>query len=808
MSFKHIRPLAVVRKKHSNPYRRFASRALVSAALASVPATAHAAAIQPAQREAQALAFDIAPASLDEALRQFEAITGVSIDLRVPADVVAQLESPGVTGVRSWRNALDGLLEGTGLSARTTPAGGVAVDVTPLRESVEVTAAPLALSTPKLPGPVRDVPQTVTVITSAVMAEQGATTLRDVLRNVTGITFQAGEGGVPAGDTLTMRGFSARTDMFVDGVRDVGGYSRDAFNLEQVEVAKGPSSALAGRGSTGGAINQVSKAPTLQSSSAASMSAGTAGHRRGTLDVNQPLAALPIPGAALRVNAMWTDTGTPHRDVVHAARWGVAPVLGLGTGTHTRATLGYYTLRQDNVPDYGLPWVPANSNPALQAFANGAPPVDQANYYGLRARDYERTVTDVATLDIAQDIGSASTLRTLSRWGRTRRDSVITAPRFASVETSTAITRQLQSRDMTDAILTTQTNLTSRVRTGAAAHVLSAGLELAAESSENFARVGPVAPLADLFAPDARAAYAGPVVRTGARTRGTASSLAAYAFDTVAFGQRWELSGGARWDRFAVDHASIAATGEATPLSRVDAMTSVRGGIVFTPHRQGRLYAGYSTAFNPSAEGLALTAVNVTLAPEQTRHAEAGSKWDLFRQRLSATAAVFRTEKINARTPGLNAGDPATVLAGRQWVSGVELGLSGRLRSWWSGLANYTFMRSRIAASNTAAERDQNLALTPRHTASVWTTFALPGGAGLGGGAQFMDSVFRNATNTARVPSYWLLSATASYEVNSHLTLRLNGTNLTDRRYVDRVGGGHYLPGPGRQVMLTAAVAR
>ncbi|MGH6720144.1 MAG: TonB-dependent receptor, partial [Alphaproteobacteria bacterium] len=454
------------------------------------------------------------------------------------------------------------------------------------------------------------------------------------------------------------------------------------------------------------------------------------------------------------------------------------------------------------------PWVPANTNPELAAYANGEAPVDASNFYGLTTRDYEKTETDLATLDVAQDVTAGTTLRTVARWGRNLRDSVITAPRFVAVNASTDISRQLQSRDMKDLILASQTSVTSRFDTGPVAHAVAAGVELSTESSTNYARTGPTAPTADLYAPNPDDPYPGPIVRSGARTRGTADSVSAYAFDTLHLGARWELSGGLRWERFAVDYEALATTGDVTPFARTDTMTSGRAGAVFKPRAEGSLYVGVGTSFNPSAEGLSLTAANVTLEPEKTRNVEVGTKWDLFRQQLSATAALFRTEKTNARTPGVNPGDPPTVLAGEQRVSGVELGLSGRVRRWWTLLANYAHMRSTIAASNTSAELDQNLALTPEHSLSFWSTVDLPRGVGLGLGAQYMDSVFRNATNTAAVPSYWLANATASYAVNSHLTLRLNGTNLTNERYVDRVGGGHYIPGPGRQLMLTAAVRR
>jgi catecholate siderophore receptor len=798
----------VARQRKKGRHRLFAFSAYaISAALSGRAVEAAQPAQVPVVRPAESLAFNIPAGQLDAVLKALATHAGLTLELQVPADTVAMMHSPGVSGTWSIDDAIARVLDGTSLAFRRT-GSVVRIEVGRLSESVEVTGRISNLSTPKLTEPLRDIPQTITVIPRAVMDEQGATTLRDVLRNVAGITFQAGEGGVPAGDQLSIRGFSARTDMFVDGVRDFGGYSRDSFNMEQVEVAKGPTSSLAGRGSTGGAINQVSKAPNLSPLADATIGAGNASYQRTTIDVNQPLSDFPIPGTAIRVNAMWTDTDVPNRDHVSSSRWGVAPSIGLGAGTKTRATISYFKLKQDNLPDYGLPWVPATTNPELAAFANGTPPVDQSNFYGLLQRDYENTDTDLATVDVARDLGRDTVVRNLTRWGRNVRDSIITAPRFVAVNTGTALNRQLQSRDMTDEILANQTNLTTRVSTGAIDHAIVAGVELSSESSVNHARIGPTAPTADLYHPNPNDPYPGPIVRSGASTDGTANSMAAYAFDTLSIGSHLELTGGLRWDRFAVDYVSTAVTGAATPFDRVDTMTSGRAGIVYKPRPEGSVYVGYGTSFNPSAEGLSLAAANVDLEPEKTRNIEAGTKWDLFRQQLSATAAIFRTDKTNARTPGVNPGDPPTVLAGRQQVSGIEFGVSGRLRRWWTAIVNYAHMRSTIEASNTAAELDQNLALTPEHTLSLWTTFDLPGGVGVGGGAQYMDSVFRNATNTTSVPSYWLINATASYAVNTHLTLRVNASNLADEHYVDRVGGGHYIPGPGRQAMVTATIRR
>lgn len=757
------------------------------------------------EQQAPVVRFDIPAGPLDRAIEAFQAATNLTFDVQVPADTLSMVQAAGLSGRFTAEEGLRRLLDASGMAARQTAPDKFTIEIRVAEESVQVRGRIPSVASPKYTEPLRDVPQTIAVIPAAVMQQQGAVTLRDVLRNVSGITFQAGEGGVPAGDQLTIRGFSARTDIFVDGIRDFGGYSRDAFNLEQVEVAKGPSSAIAGRGSTGGAINQISKSPNMTQSYGGSIALGNANSRRTTLDVNTPIDGLG-KSAAFRLNAMFTDTDVPRRDEVSAQRWGLAPSLAFGVGTPTRLTLSYFHLSQDNLPEYGLPWVPANTNPALEAFSNGMPPVDQSNFYGLTSRDYEDTLTRLATVQVDHDFTGTVSQRNLTRYGTTKRDSVITAPRFVSVNTSTDINRQLQSRDMTDKIVANQTNVTSRFRTGPLQHALVTGLEFSAESSENFGRSGPAAPVADLFNPDANAAYLGPITRNGSFTDGKATSAAAYAFETLNLTEQWELTGGLRWDHFDVDYDALSTANVVSDLSRTDSMVSWRGGAVYKPRVNGSIYLGVGTSLNPSAEGLALSDATVTLDPERTRTYEIGTKWDTPDARASFNAAIFRTEKTNARTPGLNPGDPPTVLAGKQRVDGVELGVSGRLTDRWTTFGTVSLMQSDITASNTAGELDSALALTPERTFSLWTTYALPKGVSVGGGAQYMDSVFRNATNTASVPSYWLINALASYEVNSHLTLRFNGNNLADEQYVDRVGGGHYIPGPGRQAMISADV--
>jgi catecholate siderophore receptor len=281
-------------------------------------------------------------------------------------EAIRTVQSPGVSGTYTDRQALQQILGDTGVASQFTDTGVVRLELAVVSTSIEVTARAAEPASPKYTEPLRQIPQTISIISRDVIEQQGATTLSDVLRNVPGLTVVAGEGGTPAGDNLVLRGFSARNDIFVDGVRDLGPQSRDPFNLEQVEVVKGPQSAFTGRGSTGGSINMISKSPNLNRFFGGSVSLGSASMQRATADINVPIGER----SAFRLNGMIHDAGVPGRDVVENERWGVAPGLAFGLGTPTRVTLGYYKLKQENISDYGIPWVPANNNVlAALAFA-------------------------------------------------------------------------------------------------------------------------------------------------------------------------------------------------------------------------------------------------------------------------------------------------------------------------------------------------------------------------------------------------------------------------------------------------------
>jgi catecholate siderophore receptor len=449
-----------------------------------------------------------------------------------------------------------------------------------------------------------------------------------------------------------------------------------------------------------------------------------------------------------------------------------------------------------------------NTNVPLRAYGDQPAPVDFGNFYGLTSRDYEDTKTNVATGRVEHDFGSALSLRSILRAGDTNRDSLITSPRFES-DASTAIRRtDWKSRDQSDGIVASQTDLTSKFRTGSIGHALVTGVEFARETSENWNRVerGGPQPSTDLFNPDFSTPYASHLARDGAVNDATAQSAAVFVFDTLQLHPKLELTGGLRWDRFALDYRTVNAASQESTLERTDDMVSWRGGTVYKPRPNGSIYVGVGTSLNPSTEGLSLSAATATLDPERSRSVEAGAKWDLLGGRLGFNTAVFGTSKNNARTPGVNPGDPPTVLQGEHTVSGVEFGVNGNVTDRWQMFGGYTFMDSEITRSNNAAEVGKEFGNTPNHSLSLWTTYRLPRAAEVGGGAQYVGDRFNSNTGARTAPAYWVIDAMAAYRVSEQLTMRVNGLNIANERYIDRVGGGHFIPGPGRSVMLTADI--
>jgi catecholate siderophore receptor len=743
--------------------------------------------------------FEIPAGSLDAVLPAFERATGLNVTFI--NEHLRAIPSKGVSGAYAADQALERILSNTGLAYRFTSAKNVSIDLKSVSTSVEVTASvdALAESSPKFAKDPLETPQTITAVPNAVMQQQGVTTLRDALRNVAGISLAAGEGGAQ-GDNLTIRGFTARNDLFIDGMRDFGSYYRDPFNTQEVEVLQGPSSVMFGRGSTGGAVNQATKTPVLNKFISGDIDVGTDLTRRATFDIDRPVPALGS-GAALRLSVMGDEGDVAGRDIAENRRFGIAPSLVLGLGTPTRWTFGYFHQNADDNPDYGVPWL-----------FNGPAPVPHNNYYGFKNGNYLRTYDDIGTAKVEHDVNSHITLRDQVRYANYVRDALITEAQIPSGVTaatplsSIQITRHEIGVNSVESYLDEQLDLTAHAQTGFIRHDIVAGIEGGRETSDPTRPTWTNVPTTSLLNPNPDQALSGNVAITSI-VHTTSMTAAAYALDTMKIGKHWDLTGGIRWDRFDTRYSQTVAP--ASAFRRVDEMPSWKAAAVYKPVAAGSIYFDAGTSFNPSAESLSLSASTANLPPEKNRTYEFGTKWDVPLSRLSASAALFRTDKLNAREP-----DPTNsllnVLAGNQRVNGAQLQVRARISSRWEMLGGYAHLDARVTSSNYyPASIGARLANVPADTFNFWTTYRLPGNWETGAGGNFVSS--RTASSTApldpvtglvkQVPGYWVFNAMAKHRLTEHLDFQVNITNIANRYYYDQLHPAHIVLGPGRSAL-------
>jgi catecholate siderophore receptor len=660
---------------------------------------------------------------------------------------------------------------------------------------------------PRLTEPLIDTPQTITVIPEQVLRDRAISNINDALRTVTGISIGAGEFSWQ-GNNPTIRGFVARNDIFLDGIRDFGSYARDPFNIQSVEVLKGPASILFGRGSTGGVINQPTKAPMLEDFIDVSVVGGTDYTRRGTIDVNRVIPELG-ENTAFRFNLMGHAQSVSGRNVGKQARFGIAPSLAMGIGTPTRLTISYFNQTANDVPDYGLPW-----------FGTVVAPVERQNFYGFTS-DWLHTQANVGTVRFEHDINPGWTIRSTTRYAHYTRDFRISEP-IISQPTTTPLDQVNVGFNMwTGPALETmawqQLDTVLHFNTGGIEHTLVAGMEGGYErSKQNFDNVAGVG-TTPLLTPDPDRFFSGTTFpRAHADT--AAWSAAVYAIDTLHIGERWEVNLGFRADYFATDYTAVRYSttnfGEITgrdAIDRIDRAPSYRGALVYKPRPNGSVYFAYGTSFNPSAEGLSqlttgrgLGIQNSDLAPEENETFEAGTKWDLNAGRLSLTASIFRLTKENARVPDAN--NPGfNILGGTQQVDGYELGLVGNLTDDWRAIIGYTFLDGTVTKSAPgAAPVGSPLINTPKHTFSFFTDYRIVDEFEVGIGGNYSSS--RYASNTApikKVPGYWTFDVMVKYDVSERMYLQLNVNNIFDKYYYDQLHPFHVVPGAARTALLS-----
>ena len=709
--------------------------------------------------------------------------------------------------------------------------------------------AALEPTSPKYTAQVLDTPRNVTVVPRVIIEQTAATSLQDILQTSPGITFGAGEGGQPLADRPFIRGQASGNNIFVDGVRDSGGQVREVFNLEQIEVIKGPDSAYNGRGSGGGSINLTTKRPKLEQQVDVSAQVGTDSYLRGTIDANYPIGET----SAIRVNLMGSQGDTPGRNAVDFDRWGAAIAAGVGIGTDTRVTLSYYHLTANSMPDYGVPlYTKLGGATAPRPTKSGVLDVPRDSFYGLTARDFQKSEADIATLIAEHDINNAITFRNVFRYSKTLNDYLVTNPGDGGAAQFVAgewwMKRGTKSRWNPTTTVANVTDFYGKFTTGGVEHSYDVGLELSRETNRNasyliYTTAGAACPAGftnnvtgagvgdctRVFAPNPSDPWQGVVNRPDASVNYT-QTVGIYAFDTMSFGDKWLLNLGIRHDEYSVKGLDVGvtssqgvATGTTLTARKGDwSFTNYQIGLVYKPVPNGSIYASYGTASTPptisggdqnGSNGAGSGNLsNVLLDPEEVTSAEIGVKWAFFHERLSTSAALFHMKRENAQ---VLIDTDVYAQVGETTVQGLEIGVTGRVTPAWMVFGGYTYMDSELVqgAYNNVNLGDQ-LANTPEHSFSLFTTYDLTDAFSFGGGAYYVsDSYGGNqggaggGANGVFAPAYWRFDAYAAYRFTDTLNLQLNVKNVTDEDYIARTNGVHHADyGPGRQAILTLNV--
>jgi catecholate siderophore receptor len=693
-------------------------------------------------------------------------------------------------------------------------------------------------TSPKMTGPLLNTPQTVTVVPEAIIQERKSTNLIETLKNTPGITIDAGENGFSSGGLqFSIRGFNAIGNVFVDGTRDNGAFQRDTFNVEQVEIIKGPA-ADNGRGSAGGYVNIVTKTPTLTDFVEAQVGIGfdeydSEARRRAAFDVNQASGTV-----AARLNMFVQDGGVAGRDVAEANAWGAAPSLAFGLNTDTRAIFSYEHVERRDLPDAGVAfnrggasiWVPgagpntvASSGPRDRFF--GAP------------TDFDDVNADSFIARFEHDLSDSVTITNQTRWAEVDRNAQYRIPAIT-------VPGALNFYDRTNDTLSNQTNLAARFYTGQFRHTLSTGVEISREESNSF-RFNAATPANSQTA----------VVNV--------DTLAGYLYDTVELDRQWQIVGGIRVENYDVEINGAGIPGVASgTFSQTETTVGGKVGIVYKPVREGSLYASYGVSHLPPGSYLSNPDISRTgdgafpgfvggADPVELHNYEVGAKWDFFNGKLSTTAAAFHTVKKNVAYGGLHtAAVPAvgwpgrTIAYGEQVVDGIELGIAGNLTEHWKVFGGATWLQSErrhgalvdswgrvqgngsdytsatppTATANTISTDGDELALTPNFFANLWTTYDVTKYFTVGGGIQYVGESWIGRTDDAlriikngrygKVPDYFLVNLYASYDLTDNVELSLNVDNVFDELYLTTAnwnGAWGYL-GPPRTYWLATSI--
>lgn len=674
----------------------------------------------------------------------------------------------------------------------------------------------------------RDIPQSVTVVTEKLIDDRNLDTLKDVLHNTAGVTFQAAEGGE---EDIRLRGFSlaATGDLFVDGMRDPAFYDRDTFNYDRVELLRGSASMLFGRGSTGGAVNQVSKLPRLITEHEVNATASSHNGRRITGDFNLKTG----DDAALRINAM-AHTADNNGAGSSIDKRGLAAAYRFGIGTQDEFLASLFALDNHNGINYGIPWIrpTATASAVTNTLLGGK---DPTTYYGL-ASDRNQGTAQMATLKHTHRFNRDAELQTQVRSGTFSRDLRASAIRFAAVpgnsaavgldnlSPSTVLTRGTNNKIQDVQTLHAQSDLSVQLQAWGAKHELLTGIDFAREKKIVFAArtaaqggIDVVKPNTTLSTPSDGASVneAARVLVPGNEFVSHAVGL--YGQDLMHLNAHWKLLAGLRYDHMRGEYSAFslpaASAGPVTALNYAQkiAAFSKRAGLLYQPTALDSFHLSYGTSFNTSGDAYSYNAQSANTPPESSQNLELGGKFDSTNKRFTTRFAVFRSSKLNERNTDPDTAATRLLLSGKRHSAGVEVDFTGMLTRQWEVYGSYMWMPVAVVdvAASTATTVGNRVGdrpgLSPRHNGTVWNTYQVAPKWRLGGGVNFRDrQAPADATAPAwEAPAYLTADLMAEYRLSEQFAFKANLNNVANKLYADSLYRAHYVPGAGRMLSLS-----
>jgi catecholate siderophore receptor len=742
---------------------------------AGAPAAAAPADADPIAEET-IIRFNIPAGPLDAALAAFAAVTGVTVTVSPAlASTVQVLQSPGVAGAYAIEQALQHLLDGTGLAYRLSAANTYAIDVRPVSENVEVRAtlpdaASTSLTAMKTLTPLRDVPQAVTVISQSMIADQRMQSMADVVRYVPGVGIGQGEGNR---DTPILRGNSTTADFFVDGVRDDVQYFRDLYNVERVEAVKGPNAMIFGRGGVGGVINRATRQADWNTAHEVMVQAGSHTNRRLSIDLDRAVTQT----FAARVTAMYEDSET-YRHGVGVGRYGFNPTVAYVAGDATTLRFGYERFHDDRTADRGIP-----------SFGSRPVDTDAATFFGDPGTS--NSIVTVNALNAAVDhrLTRNALLRNRTRYADYDKFYQNVYPGSAVSADGSTVSLSAYNNDTQRLNFFNQTDLNITASTGTIKHVLLAGAEFGRQATDNFRNTGYFTSLGanatSLTVPVNAPTVSVPVTyrqgATDADNHGIATLAAVYAQDQVELSRYLQAVVGVRFDRFDVDFHNNRTQSDFTST---DHLLSPRAGLIVKPVEAVSLYTGYTLTYLPRAgEQLSsLSLTNQSLDPERFTNYEVGAKWDL-KPGLSLTSAVYRLDRTNVVVPDPTDASRSILVDGAR-TKGVEVGLSGRLSPMWTAIGGYAYQDGRITNTLSATAKDgAKLAGVPAHTFSLWNRWDVSRRWGAGVGIIHNADMFTSTDNTVMLPAFTRVDAALFVNLTRAVAAQVNVENMFDAGY-------------------------